>query len=788
VYFVHFIVVDSLKLYMKKNDLRVNFFFEIRNQMYIAAVNENIKIKRKNFMSKHFILFLVLTLYVTPTQSQINGTVLNEKSQPLVGVNIINETNGKHTHTNENGTFQLNNYAAGDLVQFSFIGYKKEFITIRDNQQPINVVMVLTDVSLDDVVITPGIDAMKLVSDIDIDKLPVTSSQDILRQVPGILIGQHAGGGKAEQIFLRGFDIDHGTDLSINVDGMPVNMVSHAHGQGYADLHFIIPETIDDIEYGKGPYDFAHGNFATAGFVDFQTKDSFDDNEVKVEVGQFDTKRMVGLLNILDNPNNSALVATEFLFSDGPFDSSQHFKRINVFGKYSGTLSNADRIGVTASHFTSDWDASGQIPVRAVEQGLIGRFGAIDDTEGGFTKRTNIGLDYHKHMSDNSTIEANGFYSNYGFELYSNFTFFLEDPMNGDQIKQKELRDLYGFNTEYTKYFTTNSFSGDYRIGVSLRNDTSNDNELSRTRNRRETLEMIQFGDVDENNLATYADVHFDFGKLTINPSLRFDYFDFSYRDKLAQTYEQDEVSKAVVSPKLNFLLSPNSTTQYFLKLGRGFHSNDSRVILAQTTDDILPAAHGADLGFIWKPSPSFLLNTTAWILQSEQEFVYVGDAGIIEPSGESFRQGLELSTRFQPNQWLFANADVTYTKARATEEPDGQDFIPLAPDFIFTGGLSADLPSGFFAGVNVRHVDDRPANEDNSIVADGYTVADLNTYFEVNDWTLGVQILNLFDTEWNETQFATESRLNFENESTEEIHFTPGTPFFLKGIVSYKF
>lgn len=739
-------------------------------------------------MSKILLSIFALILSFHCNSQVINGTVKDGEDRSLVEVNIVNVTNGKHTHTNESGVFELTNFNDGDTIFFSYIGHESQSIILTGNESELAIVLEQSDISLDDILILPGIDASAAIADVDIGRLPVNSSQEIIRQVPGVVIGQHAGGGKAEQIFLRGFDIDHGTDLQLNVDGIPVNLVSHAHGQGYADLHFIIPELIDDITYGKGPYDYEHGNFTTAGYIDFKTKDSFDQNEVKAEVGQFNTQRFVTMLNLIDNPNNSALFASEFSFSDGPFESPQDFNRINLFGKYSGTLSNSDRLSLTASHFTSRWDASGQIPQRAVDDGSISRFGAIDDTEGGETQRTNVSLDYHRHINETETVEANAYYSNYGFELYSNFTFFANDPVNGDQIRQRELRDLFGFNTKYTKYFSTNSLSGDYRFGLQARNDQSRENELSRTANRRETITPLQFGQVDETNIGAYADLHLDFGKLTINPSLRYDYFDFNYIDDLSTTFSKEGVDRGILSPKLNFLYSQNSEIQYFLKLGKGFHSNDSRVITEQQVAEILPAAYGTDVGFIWKPSNNFVLNTTAWYLLSEQEFVYVGDEAIVEASGESQRRGIEVSTRFQPIKSVFINADITYTDAESSDEPDGQDFIPLAPDLLITGGASVDVTQNLFASAQVRYLDDRPANEDNSIVAEGYTVVDFNSNYDLKKWSLGFRIQNLFDVDWNETQFATETRLQSETEPVDEIHFTPGTPFQIRGIASFKF
>ncbi|MEM6771340.1 MAG: TonB-dependent receptor, partial [Bacteroidota bacterium] len=571
---------------------------------------------------------------------------------------------------------------------------------------------------------------VNIVSRIDLALTPVQSSQEILRRVPGLFIGQHAGGGKAEQIFLRGFDIDHGTDVNITVDGMPVNMVSHAHGQGYADLHFIIPETIDKIDFGKGPYYAEQGNFATAGYVGFQTKDRLDRSMVGLDVGQFNTLRGVGMFNLLDTANQHAYLATEYLLSDGPFESSQNFSRTNVMGKYTSLLNNGTKFSILASHFTSTWDASGQIPQRAVDAGLITRFGAIDDTEGGNTSRTNVAISTTHPLKDGGYLRSNAFWSHYDFELFSNFTFFLEDPVNADQIRQAENRNIFGLQTSYNKSMYVGSGSANLSVGVGLRSDNNDDVLLSRTANRRTTLENIQLGDIEERNAFAFAAMDFEFGDWSIQPSLRYDYFKFNYVDALDSLYNNQGQTKGAFSPKLSFIYDVGLNTQIFLKTGIGFHSNDTRVVLGEERD-ILPAAYGADLGINFKPARRLLANAALWYLFLEQEFVYVGDAGVVEPSGQTRRQGIDLGFRYQLNDWLFANADGTYTFARSVDDPEGENLIPLAPVYTATGGISVQRPN-YRGSLQFRYLGDRPANEDNSIVAEGYTVVDLNASYDI--------------------------------------------------------
>ena len=734
-------------------------------------------------------LFTILFLFVIAVTSgqTMNGIVKDSLGNSIENAYLYNNTTFTHAHTDEFGKFSIEKTSLENVLNVSALGFKKNSYSVKSDS--IIIILESDAFKLEEVVISSKINAMNVISKIDLQTRPVNSSQEILRKVPGLLIGQHAGGGKAEQIFLRGFDIDHGTDIALSVDGMPVNMVSHAHGQGYADLHFVIPETIEKIDFGKGPYYANKGDFATAGYVSFQTKDKVDENRFSVEAGQFNTIKSVGIFNLLDKKSkDNAYFATEYVLTDGPFESPQNFKRINLFGKYTTVLSDNTKVSVLGSRFTSKWDASGQIPQRLVDAGIISIFGSVDDTEGGKTSRTNFNVAIVKPVSENVTFKANAFYSNYQFELYSNFTFFLEDEVNGDQIRQKEYRNIYGLNSELSEKFKLNGANAIVQFGFGFRADETTDSELSHTLNRKITLEQLKLGDIDEKNVFSYMNSEIEFGKLKINPALRVDYFKFNYQDKLATTFETQSENKVKFSPKLNFIYSQNNNLQFFIKSGLGFHSNDTRVVVAQTGEKILPTALGLDIGTIFKITPRFIVNTAFWMLNLEQEFIYVGDAGIVEPSGRSARKGVDLGIRYQLTDYLFLDADANYTYGRSIDEPKGQDYIPLAPDFTTTGGLSINKYKGISGGINYRYLKSRPANEDNSIVAVGYFVSDMNVNYDYKNVTFGLSAENIFNTKWNETQFATESRLQNETNSVTEIHFTPGTPFFLKGKITYRF
>ncbi|MFS4481485.1 TonB-dependent receptor [Hyunsoonleella sp. 2307UL5-6] len=745
-------------------------------------------------MKKYILSIVVCVLGMSYTYAhELNGTVFSEENEkPIQGVGVYNKSTGAYTYTNVSGYFEIDDISLGDVISFYQLGYKNYELTIDESNLDgtVKVIMEISSASLDQVLIVSKVNVLSNFVNVDLKTNPVKSSQEILRKIPGLIIGQHAGGGKAEQIFLRGFDIDHGTDIAIDVDGMPVNMVSHAHGQGYADMHFIIPETIDNLDFGKGSYYADKGNFNTAGYVDIRTKNTIDKNLISVEAGQFNTVRALSMLKIWDGENSNAYVASEMNLTDGVFESPQNFNRLNIMAKYNYNNYDDQEFNLSLSHFQSKWDASGQIPQRAVDQGLISRFGAIDDTEGGNTSRTNIWMNHIKHLDEHSSITSSAYVTQYDFELFSNFTFFLEDPVNADQIRQFEDRTIIGGKSIYEKSFHLDDHDQQlkYRVGIGFRYDDVNDVQLSRTKNRQELLERLAFGNVDELNAFSFADLNYKIDKWTINPGLRLDYFTFDYQDLLSETYDSKSENKTLLSPKLNFIYSASPNTQLFLKTGLGYHSNDTRVVTAQSGEQILPTAFSTDIGTVLKPNDKLVINAALWSLFLQQEFVYVGDAAIVEPSGKTARYGVDLGLRYQIADWLYFNTDINYTYARSTEEPDGQDFIPLAPDLTSAGGFTVNNLGNFSGGISYRYIKDRPANEDNSIVAEGYFVTDFNLNYNHKNWTFGLIVENLLDTEWNETQFATESRLFNEANPVEEIHFTPGAPFFLRGKVSVRF
>ncbi len=743
-------------------------------------------------MKRISILCVLGWLFCTPLHAQrLDGRVTDTRGNPIQDAYVLANRDGKHAHTNEAGYFLLDGLQPGDTLTVGYLGFQSERLALQPQhfQTLLHITLEEKLFDLGQVVISNRLRTVSQIANVDLQSMPVNSSQEILRRVPGLFIGQHAGGGKAEQLFLRGFDLDHGTDLALTVDGLPVNMVSHAHGQGYSDLHFLIPETVEQLDFGKGPYYPEHGNFATAGFVDFQTRKRLEESTLRLEAGRFNTLRTLALLDLLpESERQSGYLAAEYLLGDGPFESPQNFNRLNLMGKFGTQLPQNGRLDLTAFHFQSRWDASGQIPERAVRSGLISRFGAIDDTEGGSTSRTSLLLHHTRTLSPKAFVKSFAYFSHYRFELFSNFTFFRDDPENGDQIRQRERRNLLGFQSVLHRRSTLGNNTLDLQIGTGLRFDAVRDLELAHTLNRRTLLESRALGEVDESNLYAFVQAELVWGKVVLIPGLRLDYLKFQYGDGLSPRYRTHATDRLFAAPKFNLLFNPSSNWQFYFKSGVGFHSNDSRVAAVRAEEKTLPAALGADVGALWKPRSRLWLNLAGWYLFLEQEFVYVGDEAVVEPSGRSRRLGLDFGLRYQIGNDLYLDGDLTYAHARSLDEPEGADFIPLAPQWTAAGGLAWKSPGGLAAGARFRYLADRPADETARLTARGYFLVDAHLEWSFESLTLGLTVENLFDAEWKEAQFATESRLPGEAESVEEIHFTPGTPFFLKGNFSFRF
>lgn len=751
-------------------------------------------------MIKYLSFFLVLTFAGLTSFSQkgtIEGFVSDADTRaPLTGA-TINVGGTKSDNADMFGRFSIPAINPGQYeLTVSHIGYRTEILQVEVKPNllsSVNINLKKSSLDLSEVrVNSKRTGGLNTISAVDIQLRPVNTSQDVLRIVPGLFIAQHAGGGKAEQIFLRGYDIDHGTDISVSVDGIPVNMVSHAHGQGYADLHFLIPETVEKVNFDKGPYNAAKGNLATAAFVDFSTHDFLETNKIKLEAGQYNTQRIFAQFKVLNKQTQKSrqqfYIASEYSATDGYFENPQDFHRFNIMGKYSAWFGNQSQLTVLASGFGSKWNASGQVPDRAVRAGIIGRFGAIDNKEGGNTSRNNLTVKFSHQWKNGWKTTDQLYFTHYKFNLYSDFTFFLNDPVDGDMINQREERNIFGYHTTAARSYLLGNKRAAMELGGGFRFDNINGLELAKAP-ARVFKESIQKGDVKERNAYLYINQDMELSnKWNLDASIRYDYFSFGYKNTLAGVTAFKRQTRGIVSPKLNISFTPTQRIKLFLNNGIGFHSNDTRVILQQDAKKILPRVFATDLGAILKPNKNLILKTALWHFYSEQEFVYVGDEGVVEPGGKTRRMGIDVSARYQFNKWLYGDIDVNLTKARAIGEAKGENYVPLAPSFTSIGGITVKASNGVSGSLRYRFIGERPANENNSVTAEGYFLLDMVAAYRLKKFEFYCSLENILNHEWREAQFDTESRLKFETAPVSEIHYTPGTPRYLKAGISFYF
>jgi outer membrane receptor protein involved in Fe transport len=633
---------------------------------------------------------------------------------------------------------------------------------------------------------------------------------DILQVVPGFYTVQHAGGGKANQYFLRGFDADHGTDVALLVDGVPVNMVSHGHGQGYADLNWIIPELIERVEVRKGTYFAQDGDFATAGAVNLVTRRDFEASQVTLGGGSFSTWRGL-FIAAPDVEGWKPVVAGQVYGTNGPFVGPERLERYSLFTQVTRQLSEHSTLSLALTSYASGWNASGQIPLREVSAGRLARFGSVNGNEGGNSQRHSAYATWRTRTLDDGEVNVLAYAVQYRLNLYSDFTFFSRDPVNGDMIEQNDQRTMLGFNASYRFRREWAGLTFDTTLGTQLRTD-SIDNGLH-TNQARERLDTVVDTSIREGSLGVYAQE-----EITVTPwlravlGLRADAFGFDvddHREDLAEpgtkTSGVEQASR--LSPKASLVLSPLPDTELYVNYGHGFHSNDARGVV-RLPEPVTPLtrAVGYELGARTRLFDRLDLAGSVFRLDLDSELVWVGDEGTTEARGATRRQGVEAEARLKVLPWLFADADATLTRATYVRNAGNGDAVALAPTLILAGGVSARHPSGLHGRLGVLHLGDRPATEDRFLVAEGFTRVDATLGYRGSFYEVNVGVQNLLDTAWREAQFANVSRLPFEQEPAscpagtrpmgeegafsgcEDLHFTPGAPLNAQASVSFFF
>ncbi len=604
-----------------------------------------------------------------------------------------------------------------------------------------------------------------------------------MRLTPGLIIGQHHGGGKGDQILFRGFDSDHGTDFAVFVDGIPVNMVSHAHGQGYADLHWLIPETVERVEIYKGPYFPQLGDFATSGAMNIITKKRDKDSTLTLSGGSYNTQRYVGIFAPPEGTILRPYIAGEIYMNDGAFKNPNDYIRYNVLSKF-GLLQTANsNLTFLGSFFKTSWNASGEVPAREVRSREIGRFGSNDPSEGGKSERQNLSLIYN-YTDANQSFNAQTYVSWYQLQLWSNFTLFLNDEVNGDGIEQRDKRFLAGNNINYRRNYKLAGLPMETFVGFQSRFDHIRVGLFNQTdRRRRETVKNNY---VNQTNLGWFVQQEIrPTSWLRTQIGARMDNFWYDVK-QIGEVTEpiSGEGSATIVNPKLNFIFTPFAdnnvakATNLFLNFGGGYHSNDARVFV-QDPDKKIPRFWGGELGAKSRFFDRLDMTLSYWRSYLDSELVFVGDAGGFEPSGASRRHGVESEFRYDILPWLTYDLDLSYTWAKFLNG----DKVPLAPRFLAFTGITARHDSGIQARWQMRHIGRRYGIEDGSIMTPTSTIFDLFLKYVWKRYEFFVQFQNLANTKWRSAEHVFESRLATEPSgiATLDSHFTPGDPFTVK-------
>lgn len=619
----------------------------------------------------------------------------------------------------------------------------------------------------------------------DLELRPSNTPSDVLRLTPGLIIGQHHGGGKADQILFRGFDSDHGTDFAVFIDGIPVNMVSHAHGQGYADMHWLIPETIDRVEIYKGPY-FAHlGDFATSGAMNIITKRRDKDSTITLSGGSYNTQRYVGIFAPPESTLLRPYIAGEVYHNDGPFKSENNYIRYNILAKL-GLISTANsNLSLLGTFFKTAWNASGEVPARAVRSREIGRFGSFDPSEGGKSDRQNLSLIYN-YTDANQSFNAQTFVSWYNLQLWSNFTLFLNDEVNGDGTEQRDKRFLAGNNINYRRNYNLWGLPMESFIGFQSRFDHIRVGLFNQTnRQRRETVKNNY---VDQTNLGWFVQQEIrPTPWLRTQIGARMDNFWYEV-DQTGQVAEptSGEGSATIVNPKLNFIFTPFAdnnvakSTNLFLNFGGGYHSSDARVFVQDPKKEI-PRFWGGEIGSKTRLFDRLDMTFSYWRSYLESELVFVGDAGGFEPAGASRRHGVESDFRYDILPWLIYDLDISYTWAKFLNG----DKIPLAPRFLAFTGLTTRHDSGIQGRLQMRHIGPRYGIEDASFITPSSTVFDLFLKYVWKRYEFFVSFQNLANTKYRAAEHVFESQTPGELAAGApgqlDAHYTPGDPFTVR-------
>ena len=629
---------------------------------------------------------------------------------------------------------------------------------------------------------------------------PLQRPGEVLETVPGLIITQHSGDGKANQYFLRGYNLDHGTDFATFVAGMPINMRSHAHGQGWTDLNFLIPELVARIDYHKGPYFAEDGDFASAGSARLSYAEKLKATTGSLTAGSFGYRR--GLLVGSPELGTGHLVyGLELVRNDGPWDHPNDFKKYNGVLRYAlGNSSNG--FNVTGMAYDAKWNATDQVAQRSVDSGHIGRFGSQDTSDGGISSRYSLSTEWRR-TQENGRTDFNAYVARHKLNLFSNFTYFLDSPSSGDQFEQAEKRTLLGGEASHAWFGKLGGKDMTNKVGVQLRHDNLDPVALFSTVARTRTDKLDADGNVinattredrvKETSLSVYYQNNLQWTEwFRTIAGVRGDYFKFKVDSNRSQN--SGNKNDKLISPKLALIFGPWAKTEFFVNYGGGFHSNDARGTTISvdpktgaSTDadgnpvqkvDPLVRTAGAEIGMRTEIIPNVEASFALWRLKQDSELLFVGDAGVTQASRPSLRTGIEIDLHYIPKPWLIFDVNLATTRARFDDgDPDGiGKRIPGALERAATVSMTLDSLSGWSGSLQWRYFGPRPLIEDNSVRSKSTIVTNARAGYNFSKhWGLHLDVFNLFNREGNDIDYFYTSRLAGEPVGgVDDLHFHP--------------
>lgn len=616
-----------------------------------------------------------------------------------------------------------------------------------------------------------------------LDTRPMSRSGEVLEAVPGLIVSQHSGQGKANQYYLRGFNLDHGTDFATTVAGVPANMPTHAHGHGYTDLNFLIPELITGVQYSKGPYFAEQGDFATAGAATINYATELDRPTMRVTGGGSGYRRAFGA-GSLARAGGTTLGAVELETNDGPWTLPDDFRKINVVGRYSrgGSLNG---FSATAMAYDARWNATDQIPGRAVASGLIGRFGNVDASDGGSTSRYSASAEWQRSTARALTRVA-AFGIAYRLSLFSNFTYFLDDPVNGDQFRQADRRVAAGGRITHRRVGAWRDRPVQSVFGVQLRTDRAS-LQLDHTASRA-LLEPVRSDRVRQSSIAGFAEHSVEWRTwLRSTLGLRADGYHFSV-DAVSEPVNGGTAGAGILSPKAGLVVGPFRGTEFYGNAGSGFHSNDARgstitvdPVTGRPVQRVTPLARavGAEAGVRTVAVPHLQSSLSLWTLGLASELVFIGDAGTTEAGRPSRRSGVEFANYLRPLRWLVVDADVSWSHARFRDGDAAGAYIPGSVETVVSGGVTVENLRRVFASARLRYFGARPLLEDNSIRSSPTRLVNVELGYRWSArWRLALDGLNLLNATVSDIDYVYTSRLPGEPAGgIEDRHFHPALP-----------